>query len=683
LKSWHHRTAIGRDQYQRLVKLGRLYPFGHEAILTSTTERILTTSGSGARAGLVSRPIITVREPFLPFGGDDAIGRQFPFGSIELLTTATPMGTLETLHGDAQYVVTGKGPFHYRCLATDRAGRPVRFELPLIFVPEGFTDFAGLASAYAGRADLSNLTLDAQTITVTTPAPAGQSLLATPRPPDATDVMADFANLKVAGGSAFRPVLSEITGRVPAVERFAGSTAPLKLRYYTDYISKGFGAGNLGEVVLEVTGVTPVLGLVDTAANGGLMSALSFGVTGLSRLAGPVGGSLGEIAANRFNAKQWLGSALDNMALLGVVPLKDLISDVSQTLADAPTITQDIIDGLRTQVFRWTVPLFRKQKTIDLGVARVSAIDQLESQMVIEAIVTPHDDGSMTSRTACTVSNILLGLGLGSADLVTVPFEKIAFTSVDARKPDCDVMMGRISFHGVLAFVGVLADLVDKSGFSDPPALDVTANSVRSSFSAPIPNVAVGVFSLENISFGASFELFFDGRAPELALNFATFDNPFRLTVSALGGGGYLGLNLSAKSGLQRLEGSLEFGAALSVNLVVAKGSVSAMGGIYFLIEAGSAQLTGYLRIEGQLSVLGLISVAVAMLMAMTYDNGVVRGKAEVLVKVKVLFFKKTARITFERSFAGSNADPSFAELMDPADAPGPRPWDTYCLAYA
>lgn len=689
VKAWRHRTALGRDQVHRLVKLGKLYPFGHDAVLTNTTERrfVPDNGGNGNRAVLVSSSIITVREPLKTYDGDSSsAGRQFPFGSIELITVQTPAGTLQTVSGSAQVLVTGSGlssrAFPFRCVGTDRAGRPLRFELPLVFVPNDFTAYTDLASAWKARADLSQLHLQGQTLTTATPAQASAG--EPPRPADATDVIAALARLDVVGGSAFKPVVEELSGRLPSVERFAASSGPLTVRYFSDYLVDGFGGGNSGEVVLQLVGAAPVLGLAQQAANGGLMSGFDLVVSGLSRRAGPVAGALSLVANDTFDVNQWLGNAFKEMKLLGVVPLSALIQEVTGSLADAPRIDQSTIDGLRKQTMRWSVPLFKKQPVIDLGPARLSALPGADAPKVqVEAVVTAQFDGSMTARTSCTISNLQLGLGIGALDLITVPFASIRFTSIDGHKPECDVVMGRIDFHDVLAFVGVLASLVDAMGFSDPPAIELMPEGVRSSFSAPVPNIAVGVFSLENISFGARFDLFFSNRSPEIALNFASFDNPFRLTVAMLGGGGYIGISLSATQGLTRLEGALEFGAALSVNLVVAKGSVSAMGGVYFLIEEGAARITGYLRVKGQLDVLGLISVAMEMLMAMTYDDGVVRGKAEISVKVKLLFFSKTVRITFERSFAGSNADPTFAELMAPAGAAAPTAWDVYCMSHA
>ena len=170
-------------------------------------------------------------------------------------------------------------------------------------------------------------------------------------------------------------------------------------------------------------------------------------------------------------------------------------------------------------------------------------------------------------------------MGAFGQKLVVVPFKHLMFEYVDGKKPDFDVALENIEFFGVLAFVRTLTALIPTDAFHDPPALDITDEKISSSFSLPVPAAAVGIFSLEqNLLRGARPVL---RKPPELSLNFATFDNRFRLAVLCLGGGGYLGVALSTR-GLERLDGALEFGAAVSVHLGVARGSVSVMGGIHF-----------------------------------------------------------------------------------------------------
>jgi hypothetical protein len=358
-------------------------------------------------------------------------------------------------------------------------------------------------------------------------------------------------------------------------------------------------------------------------------------------------------------------------------------------------VTQSL-DGLATQELKWTVPLFGSNPNgLEFKTALGRAILRRTTGPLLPGTSGPtlliHVQaqpvpGTQQVRTSalCQLTNLELVLEVGGEVIVTLPLPLFEFKSVDGGKPDVNVKLGRIAFGGVLAFVETLASLIDDDGFSDPPALDLLPNGVRSSFSAPIPAVAVGMFSLENITFGAELSLYFD--APlTLALNFATPESPFRLCVAALGGGGWLKVVVSSKE-LVSLEGALEFGASLSVNLCnVARGSVSVMGGIAFFIEGSEAMLTGYLRVRGEVQVLGLISVCIESTLYLTYysESGKLEGSCEWVLRVKVLFIRKTVKVRFEKRFAGANADPTFAELMAPAGTTGVLPWDHYCGAFA
>jgi hypothetical protein len=268
--------------------------------------------------------------------------------------------------------------------------------------------------------------------------------------------------------------------------------------------------------------------------------------------------------------------------------------------------------------------------------------------------------------------------------LLRMEFERIAFRVSSGRKPETDVVFGGIQFLGVLGFIDTLRSLIPFDGFADPPYLDVTAEGVTAGFDLALPNVAVGVFSLENLSLGADCRVPFLGDAVTVGFNFCTRDKPFRLTVMAIGGGGFVAIRLSPQ-GLVVLEMALEAGASLSINLGVASGSVSAMVGVYLRLEADAGSLTGYFRLRGEVNVLGLISASITLELSLTYDfpTGKMVGKASVVVEVSVLFFSASVTISVERRLAGSNGDPTFGQLMGVTSAGTSDAWDTYCRAFA
>ena len=295
----------------------------------------------------------------------------------------------------------------------------------------------------------------------------------------------------------------------------------------------------------------------------------------------------------------------------------------------------------------------------------------------------------------CSLSNFDLCLFGGDAAFIEIAFEKIGLKVSGDGKMDVDVRMGGIHFVGVLSFVETLRDLIPLDGFSDPPALSITEKGVDASFSMALPNLTLGVMSLTNLSLGAGFTVPFIGQPVAVRFNFCTRDQPFNLTVSFLGGGGFFGIVIDPH-GVQLLEASFEFGACLAVDFAVASGSVHVMAGIYFRIgklegsSDESAQLTGYLRMGGEVDVLGLISASIELYLALNYfpDSGKCEGEATITVEISLFIFSASVGIHAKRSFAGSNGDPSFAALLGPdegvaIDDDTQYAWRTYCEAFA
>jgi hypothetical protein len=132
--------------------------------------------------------------------------------------------------------------------------------------------------------------------------------------------------------------------------------------------------------------------------------------------------------------------------------------------------------------------------------------------------------------------------------------------------------------------------------------------------------------------------------------------------------------------GIEEIQVSLEFGAAISINLGVASGGVSIMAGIYFSLQTvpqKQVQLTGFLRADGNLSVLGIIQISMEFYLAFTYlDPGQCYGTATVSLSISVLFFSVSVSATMTKTFGGGS-DPDFADAITEGD------WDTYCGAFA
>jgi hypothetical protein len=272
--------------------------------------------------------------------------------------------------------------------------------------------------------------------------------------------------------------------------------------------------------------------------------------------------------------------------------------------------------------------------------------------------------------------------------LIKIRFDRLAFRASTGRKPEVDVVFTGIEWQGILGFIDTLQELIPFDGFSDPPYVDVSTEGITAGFDLGLPAISVGVFSLENISLGADVRVPFLGDAVTVGFNFCTREKPFRLTVMMIGGGGFVGLRLSPK-GLVVLEMALEAGASLSIDLGVASGSVSIMVGIYMKLESDAGSLTGYFRIRGEVDVLGLITASITLELSLTYEfaTGKMVGRASITIEIEVFIFSGSVEVSCERRLAGSNGDPTLAQILGvPEDGTPlttvPAAWSDYCAAF-
>ena len=201
-----------------------------------------------------------------------------------------------------------------------------------------------------------------------------------------------------------------------------------------------------------------------------------------------------------------------------------------------------------------------------------------------------------------------------------------------------------------------------------------------------MPAVGVGIFTLSNLSLGAGFSLPFDSKPASVKFNFSERAQPFSLTVSMLGGGGFFAIAISSR-GVTEIEAALEFGAAVAINLGVASGGVEVKAGIYFhwlepVPDKGSVELTGYVRLYGELSLLGLISASLTFNLQISFlkegGKSTVWGEASLIIEIEILFFSASVEVHCRREFAGSDSDPKFIDLI-----PDESVWAQYCNAFA
>jgi hypothetical protein len=739
LARWRHLAAVGRDAYVRVVKVGFLECVGHNAALLKVTERKFESLGAtkGNRiAVLRQRQFIVVLRRVMEYDGSEHVhnGRNFPFSRVEILTRVTPdlltpgegASALEPAPGNTIYntpadketafwpirPTAGGGGWddvRFEMLATDISGQQVCFTMPLLFVTESANE-----SKDALIRDAYNLPTTAQRRTASF---GGCTVCYAPYDPaaDKSDPNLPTGSMTFRAGALtvhhnhapnFYPEMEAANVGIPALQKLLGKAdALVNVTYPQVFKDHGFGESdpskNKGKLFLQLFGEKHELafggGGVKSDALGAL-AAPQMSILGLSKVMGPVAGkapadlsipkniedALGKVVGGTFDPLDFFNGA----TILGGVELsKILVGAANLAGADVPKlVSREATTGPKRVETR-----FDWATTIDhsdpLNLIVPSADNVNASPLTMKGLVTtPLEDAAKADYEAtATLKNFKVNL----FGFIILWFDDLSFAARKGQKPDVSVGMhptDSVVFGGALEFVNELKNYIPSNGFTDPPAISVTPSGIAAGYSLTLPAIEVGVFALKNLSLGAGFNLPFDATPASVKFNFSERQHPFSLTVSLLGGGGFFAIGISAR-GVQEIEAAIEFGAEISINLGVASGGVEIKAGVYFhwlekVPDKGSVELSGYVRLHGELSVLGLISASLTFNLQLGFikEGGAteVFGEATLTIEVEVVFVSFDVSVTCRKEFSGGDGDPNFIELV-----PDEATWDEYCGAFA
>jgi hypothetical protein len=723
MSEWTHIATLGRDHYVRIVYEGHLYPFGHRASLVKITERkIRDVPGADGiltpLAYLVQHMFIVVRQPLRDYTAPDLAshlennGRGLPFKTIRLTTLVTPdianpqggskiANTLYSFWVRLGLGNTASDDFKFHAVAEDIAGNQVDFTTSLIFVPFGEGRLDLVIGAYSASGEERACIVPGQKVTYA-PAAAGGANENTNLTTNSLYFTSQSApNDKKFGG--FLPKLFKANVNLPAVEALLGASAETQIAYYDQYLSSAAGniTGLFATIVNEPSSgtLTPAKLLSEFSADkAGGFATPNLSISGLTSQLGPLAGDLGNAAGDIFDPSDFFNDVKDAAKLFGTLSLADLLQPLTMG-AGAPKVQfnkEDLPAPPPTKKLKLitTLDWTPKVKELNIGVVtfhpdKNGVNAKLEVHGRIEKIVElppPNNPDPGYAKMAGSLTDFRIEL----LHFVEVLFDQFAFNSETGKKLDVTVNLDSdtpVRFIDDLEFVETLRKTIPSGLFGDGPSLDINASRVKAGFSIGLPPVSVAVFSLKDVTLAAFLELPFLEGKPLFDFSFSSREHPFNLTVAFLGGGGFFHLQLDTL-GMKMLEAALEFGASASIDLGVASGGVHIMAGIYFSIQrrtidgkdVDAATLAGYLRMGGELSVLGLISVSLEFYLTFAYEaaKNAAYGRATLTVKVEVLFFSTSVDITVEKRFGGSGGDPTFLDTFDSQAI-----WDQYAGAFA
>ena len=681
VEQWQHRASMARDNYVRVVYAGFLLPFGNAASLVKITERKLQSIANGPTTGYLRQKFyVIVRQPTVSYDSlADAQQRSLPYRKVTITTLVTP-DVVPAVDGSGRYSffpTTGPNSFLFHIIGTDWEGQTSEFSAPLYFVERG-GDFANAITKYnssgTGTRDLAG-----QKIAFAPPNNAGDTTL----PTSTLTFSAQPPTPSPISNAPFYPQMDGADVIVPAIQQLTGGSGTLSIQYFPGYVTNGMGPG---EVFAQNAG--PPLPVGFNGKQSGGVATPNLMVSGLSRKFGTVSGANPNNVANGTFDPHDIFSDL-GAKLFGVISIADLIDAVTGAAKTAPILTTEQLPTQITTKLEFT-PAVKQDYHDPTGFLHLTFNGDLTTALVLKAtIVVSLSGGSSQVSIHGELNNFTLSL----AKVIGITINQIAFDAPALQKLTITASMPAggtaIQFLGDLSFLNALQKFIPSNGFQDPPSLDVTPGGITAGYTLPIPSIGVGVFSLENIGLNAALTLpFFTPNPLRFRFSFSERENPFLITVSLLGGGGFFGITVGP-DGVEILEASIEVGANVSIDVVVASGNVHIMAGVYLKYDmlAKGSHLTGYLRAGGSLEVIGLISVSVEFYLGFTYYFGPpcnIAGEATVTIEVHVAFFSESVSATLRRQFADPQV--SFADLIPalPGDPPGTSSiWNYYCDSFA
>lgn len=560
------------------------------------------------------------------------------------------------------------------------------------------------------------------------------------------------------GQPAFYPTVASSVVRVKSADLLSGQpggftdgTNPgVGIQWFPQYVTTGLPESDPPTVPLQ--GVYAQLQQASSSGApplnfpGNLVGGLgtpNLGMAGLSAITGPVGGALSDLSNYANSAFSDLKSqvqgyfnGLESEALnllpqlFGCLKLSDILAAFSDLVGGIPnlTVTSDSsgnvtityklsgqLDSFPSPDFPLlgqTDPIFAPNYDVpgpNPGMFNLQATIYVPLSKVISGTPpTPTYDveGSLTPF-------YIYLLGQETAPFIQIPFNGFKFSAKTGSKTKVDPSVGQVQFIGALSFVNALESFLSNLGGSGL-SIVISPTEVDANFSLALPPIGIGVLDLSGISFSAGVQIPFLGDPALVTFGFATQDNPFTLTVMMFGGGGFLALGIGFK-GVQTVQASFQFEGQFAIDLGVASGGITLAAGVYYSYAAPDqpspgTTLTGFVRLTGELEVLGIISISAELDLTLTYvedPNGhYVQGTATLKISIHIIFFSITVPITVTKQFAGSGtstAQSSLHGLDDELDGPliNPTPvspvtpitfaeivagaanWQSYCEAFA
>ncbi len=517
------------------------------------------------------------------------------------------------------------------------------------------------------------------------------------------------------------PIIKEAQVFLEDTARLVEETVTAALNYPREYLENALDeARNVGQVYLQAAEDAVNDFLMDPAKAGGVTGG-KMTVAGLSRTLGNIYGDVQSIRSLAADGRVTPGEAFKAFEILGGVTLADLIPNpypgvgadgkpTPMALKIDSTFENTGLDSERS-VTRMSMSIDNSLPLEDGSrvMESIPLLDVDRARLLLDLqTIVPTVQGSATWKVRGELCDFIVTLvPIDNLEFVRVDVERIVFTAGSGRSPDVDVQVREVDFSGLLTLLRTLASYLP---FGDLLIINVDSGGIEAGFAIDLPPIALGAFSISGIGVGGVVDIPFDSEPVRFGFLMSYPEDPFTLTISGLGGGGYLDQALGL-TGIERLSITGFVAAEAKVNFGgVASGGVSVRAGFTFAIgaldppvggvEEGLA-LTAFASLNGNVDVLGIASASIDVYIGLSvlipaelpaYVK--LHGVARVTVRVSVAFFSKTVNFEAQRTInatylegpAGRAAVSARSGGEVPvatfADAWDERAWADFCGAF-
>ena len=633
LALYDHRIAAGRDLRVEVVSLGYLLPFGHRAAIAEVTERVfIEDTGGGQTSVLETKRFLNIIEPVVttprPFTRNH--GHGLPLMTITASTDETTAILLATIRdkvgvidGASDIKVAGtRDDLAVDYLTIDRGGKKVSLSMPATFIDDSTAHQVGVAEAPARLRTITNtrrlsrrkVDLKGEPVTYANPLGSSLATKAThgftltwegPRP-GATEVDLEAARTPaIYAALEHADVVDDVIGSV------TGELGDLiGVTLHPRWLLHGNGADNFDLAFLHLDQATSSLIGANSAAGG------------VAQL---------EILAEEFNQSAGVGPDLTTP------PDKDL--DLDRLLGDASKIIGNIllkavIDFIEGELPGTTVTVANNTITVEFSYCptlkdlpavgfRTAEDGKTRCCVHLTTVASLDDSIDASFTTELEVQNFFLDFPPEApVRFVTVDFESVVGKINSDGSTSIVPTIREWDFSGTLS---MLEALVDHTGIANVD-LKIVDNVVDMDTSIKLPDVSLGVAELKNFGIDVGFDLPLDDGAAQLSLGIGKKSSPIDIDVMMFGATFWLDMELGFSGGSKAPTRTI--GVGLSVywemfdfDIAVAHVSFTLRLSADWRLTGDDVVFTGAVSLEGEIEVLGLVSVSSAIVAALTYDS--------------------------------------------------------------